>query len=151
MKSILALIIFILPNIIIADQLEQSRVELEAKKKIHISKELKLSADESDKFWAVYATYERDLAAQNKASFDLIRRYSQGYENNTITDKEANEMLQSFFNIEENKINIKKSYIPQYQTALPEKKVFQFYQIDNKVDTIIKCDVAKRLPMIKAN
>lgn len=134
-----------------ADQLEESRVELEAKKKIHVSKELNLKAEESDQFWDIYASYERELAVQNKASFDLIRKYSQGYENNSITDEQAKDMLLSFFNIEENKLNIKKSYIPQYQSVLTDKKVLHFYQIDNKVDAIIRYDIAKRLPMIKTN
>lgn len=151
MKYILALIIFIAPNILFADDLEVSRIELEAKKKIHISKELKLDADESDKFWDIYSNYERELSAQNKISFDLIRKYSKGYENNAITDNQAQEMLISFFNTEEKKLTIKKSYITQYQSVLSDKKVFQFYQIDNKVDTIIKCDIANRLPIIKTN
>ena len=132
-----------------ADQLEESRIELEAKKKVKISKSLNLTSEQSDGFWEVYADYERELGQSTKDSFNLIRKFSNGYQNGTTTEQDAANMLAEFFRIEARKLQLKQSYLSRYQEILPAKKVFRFYQIDNKIDSLIRCDIAKKLPLIE--
>ena len=140
---------FVFTSLVTADPLEQSRIELEAQKKIHVSNSLNLTANESNQFWGIYSEYERDLGKSTSAMFELIRKFSAGYQNNSISDQSAANMLAEFFRIEAQKLQVKQSYLPRFQEILPNKKVLQFYQIDNTVDTLIRCDVAKRLPLIK--
>ena len=132
-----------------ADQLEESRIELEAKKKVQISKSLELTSEQSNQFWDIYADYERELGQSTKNSFDLIRKFSNSYENETITEQDATNMLAAFFRIEARKLQTKQSYLSRYKEALPAKKVFRFYQIDNKIDSLIRCDIARKLPLIE--
>ena len=132
-----------------ADQLEESRIELEAKKKVQISKSLELSSEQGDDFWAVYADYERELGQSTKDSFNLIRKFSAGYENGTITEQSAVNMMAEFFRIEARKLQTKQSYLSRFQQVMPAKKVFRFYQIDNKIDSLIRCDIARKLPLIE--
>ena len=146
--SLLMLIVVFLPSSN-ADQLEESRIELEAKKKVQISKSLELTSEQSDQFWDVYADYERELGQSTKDSFKLIRKFSEGYQNGTTTEQDAINMLAEFFRIEARKLQTKQSYLSRYQEILPAKKVFRFYQIDNKIDSLIRCDIAKKLPLIE--
>lgn len=151
MKTLIIVVVFyfVIATIAVADPLEQSRIELEAQKKIHVSNSLNLTASESNQFWGIYSEYERDLGRTTSAMFELIRKFSAGYQNNSISDQSAANMLAEFFRIEAQKLQVKQSYLPRFQEILPNKKVLQFYQIDNKVDSLIRCDVAKRLPLIK--
>lgn len=146
--SLFVLITIFLPHSN-ADQLEESRIELEAKKKVQISKSLQLTGEQSDGFWEVYADYERELGQSTKDSFNLIRKFSEGYQNGTITEQNAVNLLAEFFRIEARKLQTKQSYLSRYQEILPAKKVFRFYQIDNKIDSLIRCDIAKKLPLIE--
>ena len=132
-----------------ADELETSRIELEAKKKIQISKSLELTSEQSGPFWDVYADYERGLGKITKDSFNLIRKFSEQYKNNSITEQSAANMLAAFFRFEGQKLQLKQQYLDSYKNVLPAKKVFRFYQIDNKIDSLIRCDIAKRLPLIE--
>jgi hypothetical protein len=150
MKILLSILLaFILPSITSADELEQSRIQLEAQKKIHISKSLTLSHNESEPFWNLYAEYEKELATAQRDYFNLIREFSDGYKNNNLTDAQATQLLSRYFEIEETKVAIKKSYLPRYQQVLSSKKVMRFYQIDNKIDSHIRCDIAEKMPMIE--
>lgn len=142
--------LFILCSISHADELEKSRIELEANKKIYISKSLSLTDNQSTAFWKIFASYEQELGSATKDSFDLIRKFSEGYQRGSISEQDATNMLAEFFRIEARKLQIKQSYLPRYQEILPTKQVFRFYQIDNKVDTLIRCDIAKKLPLIEA-
>ncbi|MFK8028589.1 MAG: hypothetical protein AB8C40_11080 [Gammaproteobacteria bacterium] len=132
-----------------ADDLETSRIELEAKKKVQISKSLKLTSEQSGPFWDVYADYEQALGKITKDSFDLIRKFSEKEQSNSMTEQSASNMLAAFFRIEGQKLQIKQQYLGNFKEVLPTKKVFRFYQIDNKIDSLIRCDIAKKLPLIE--
>jgi hypothetical protein len=132
-----------------ADDLEDSRIELEAKKKVHISKSLDLTAEQSAPFWDVYADYEKNSGKITKASFDLIRKFSDGYKKNSISEQSATNMLATYFRLEGQKLQLKQEYYTHFQKVIPAKKVFRFFQIDNKIDSLIRCDIAKKLPLIE--
>ena len=152
MRIVLILAIsLLLTNIAFADELETSRIELQAQKKIKIAQSLPLTDDESDAFWDVYNDYQNDQSKLTKQSFDLIRKYSAEYESNSISNQDAENMLAEYFRIEHKEIQLKESYLPKFQTVLSTKKVFLFYQLDNKIDALIRCDIAKKLPLIKVN
>lgn len=142
-------IVILLATIAHADELEQSRIDLEAKKKMHISKSMILSEDQNYKFWDIYSDYERDSAKLTRESFDIIREYSEDYKNNAITEQKALSLLEAYFSIEERKLQLRQDYLPRFSAILPAKKVFRFYQIDNKIDSLIRCDIAKKLPLIE--
>ena len=140
---------FISSSAAYSDELETSRIELQAQKKLKIAKNLPLTNDESEPFWTLYNDYQNDMSKITKQSFDLIRKYSDEYERNSISNQSAENMIAEFFRIEHREIQLKESYLPKFQAVLPTKKVFLFYQLDNKIDTLIRCDIAKKLPLIK--
>ena len=116
---------------------------------MHISKSLKLNNQESPLFWSLYSDYERDLGELQKELFDLIREFSDVYDRASLSDTQVSAMLDRYFSIEERKVALKKLYRQRYEEILPNKKVMRFYQIDNKIDSHIRCDIAKRLPLIE--
>jgi hypothetical protein len=148
-KVFLATIIGCFISIAHADELETSRIELEAKKKIEISKRLELTAEQSEPFWDIYSDYERETGKITKDSFELIRKFSDGYKKKSISEQSATNMLATYFRIEGQKLQLKQQYYTRFQGAIPAKKVFRFFQIDNKIDALIRCDIAKKLPLIE--
>ncbi|MFK7795110.1 MAG: hypothetical protein AB8B89_07175 [Gammaproteobacteria bacterium] len=132
-----------------ADDLEISRIELEAKKKVHISKSLDLTPEQSAPFWDIYTDYEKASGKITKEAFDLIRKFSDGYKNNSISEQSATNMLATYFRLEGQRLQLKQQYYTLFQKVIPAKKVFRFFQIDNKVDSLIRCDIAKKLPLIE--
>ena len=148
---IIILILLLVPLHVYSDQLEQSRIELEAKKKVNISNNLNLNSQESESFWNIYSDYERELGLLQKEYFDLIREFSSLYKKNSLSENSASNMLDKHFSIEERKVALKKSYRDRFQEIMPVKKVMRFYQNDNKMDSLIRCDIAKRLPLIESD
>jgi hypothetical protein len=134
-----------------SDELETSRIELQAQKKLKIAQNLPLTNSESETFWNVYNNYQNELSRVSKQSFDLIRKFNSKNENNTMSDQDAENMLATFFRIEQEELQIKQSYLPEFKKVLPTRKVVLFYQLDNKIDSLIRCDIAKKLPLIKTN
>ena len=149
-RNLTLLILFLIySSQTLADELERSRIDLEAKKKVSISNAMILSDEQSADFWDIYSDYERDSGKLTRESFELIREYSDGYKDNTLTEQDASKLIDAYFVIEKQKLDLKKSYLARFSVILPAKKVFRFYQIDNKIDSLIRCDIAKKLPLIE--
>jgi|TARA_B110000238_G_scaffold197547_2_gene240334 hypothetical protein len=66
-----------------------------------------------------------------------------------ISEQSATNMLATYFRIEGQKLQLKQQYYTRFQAVIPAKKVFRFFQIDNKIDALIRCDIAKKLPLIE--
>jgi glycyl-tRNA synthetase beta subunit len=45
-------------------------------------------------------------------------------------------------------LKVKETYLPKFRKVLPEVKVARFLQIENKIDTLIKLDLAAEIPLI---
>ena len=46
------------------------------------------------------------------------------------------------------RVKLRKSYVKKFNKAIPPKKTVRFFQIDNKLDTIIDFALAKEIPLV---
>ncbi len=125
-RIFLATIIGCFLSITHADKLENSRIKVEALKKIEISRGLELTAEQSDPFWNIYSDYERETGKINKESFKLIHKFIDGYQNKTISEQSATNMLATYFRIEGQKLQLKQQYYTLFQGATPPRRYFVF-------------------------
>jgi len=40
-------------------------------------------------------------------------------------------------------------YWQSHWSALPDKKVAQFYQLENKIHAVVKFEIARRIPLVQ--
>ncbi len=133
-----------------ADDLENSLMELNEKKKEMIANSMEFTGNQSEVFWAVYSDYEKELDSIIKDEYELIQKYNSKYKDNTISEQSASNMLANIFRIQGRELQIKQIYLGKFQEVLPKNQVLRFYQIDNKVDALIGYDLAKLLPIVGA-
>ena len=144
------LIIFLLSsNTVYSEDLNYERVAIEAKKKLQIAKNMQFTKQQDKAFWALYSEYERDLDDVYRDKFDLVQDFKNANASRRVTDQQANQYLENFFEIENRKLLIKKGYIEKFQKILPGKKVTRFYQIDNKLDAIINHELAIKVNLLE--
>ncbi len=136
-------------NTVYGQDLKYERVAIEAKKKLQIAKNMQFTKQEDRAFWALYSEYERDLDEVYRDKFDLLQNFKNANTSRSITDQQANQYLESFFEIENRKLLIKQGYIEKFQKILPGKKVARFYQIDNKLDAIINHELAIKVNLLE--
>jgi hypothetical protein len=44
---------------------------------------------------------------------------------------------------------IRESYLKQFSKVLPGLKVARFYQIENKLDVVVRYEMAERIPLVE--
>jgi hypothetical protein len=58
-------------------------------------------------------------------------------------------MLDDYLDIQKKKIALKKKYVKKFKKVLTPKKLVQYYQTENKLDTIIMMELAAEVPLVK--
>ena len=131
------------------DGIELTKTYIETDRKTIVMAAMELTEEQSKVFWPVYSDYRNAVDPVNDSFVDLLKKYADNYD--TLTDEMASEMMMDYLDIEEDRLILKKIYIESMAEVLPMSKVARFFQIENKMDAIIKFDLAAEVPfaMIK--
>jgi len=129
-----------------ADQIELTRTYIEANRQTIVTTVMNLTEEESKTFWPIYREYRADVQGLNDRLIVLIKEYAENYENLT-DEKSANLMIRNL-DIEEDRLLYKRLYIEDFLEALSPSKVARFYQIENKMDSVIRADLVVAIPLM---
>ena len=50
--------------------------------------------------------------------------------------------------VQRDEVDLRKSYVPKFSKVLPAGKVARYYQIESKIRTAVKADLASGIPLI---
>ena len=129
--------------------MEILRQKVKADKKLVVAANVQLSDAEAKSFWPIYEAYQDDLHKLNQRLGKLIVDYAQAYNKGTVPDATAKKLLNEAFAIEEAELKLKRSYASRLEKALPEMKVARYLQIENKIRSIIKYELAAEIPLVE--
>jgi hypothetical protein len=116
-----------------------------AQRKATVGANMNLTADESAKFWPVYDAYEAKMDTIEDRHVKELRDFAAKY--NDLTDADATKKLDEVLAIQQGRLDVQKEFIPQFRAVIPGVKVTRFFQIDNKIQALIQCDIAQLVPL----
>jgi hypothetical protein len=129
------------------DEAEIARANIQAQKKEIVAANMQLTDAESKAFWPVYNDYQNGLRQINEKLGAVIADFAKNY--NTMTDAKASEILNGFMATEKERLALKEKYMPKFKKVLPMIKVARYYQIENKLETMVKYQLVKEIPLAK--
>ena len=129
-----------------ADQIELTRTYIEANRQTIVTTVMNLTEEESKIFWPIYKEYRADVQGLNDRLIALIEEYADNYEN--LTDERSADLMIRHLDIEEDRLLYKRMYIDDFLEALSPSKVARFYQIENKMDSVIRADLTIAIPLM---
>ena len=128
------------------DQLQQLRAEIQADRQAVVAANLGLTDAEGAAFWPVYREYRGELSKVGDRMQKLIQDYAKIYD--TATAEQAKPMVDEMLAIQQAELKVKESYLPKFRKVIPETKVARFLQIENKIDALIRLELAADIPLI---
>jgi len=129
------------------DQLQQLRADIQADRQAVVAANLGLTEAEGEAFWPLYREYRAEMAKKvGDPMQKLIQEYATIYD--SATDEQAKAMVDQMMAIGHDELKLKESYLGKFRKVLPEVKVARFFQIENKVDTLIRLELADSIPLI---
>lgn len=127
MKTILlSTILMLFITQINAQHKPEMEEKIKAKKIAYLTDALKLSPEESQKFWPVYNQKEEEQKELRKQLRDMHK--NQNIE--AMTDAEAEKMLEQVLNIRQKEIDLDRKYLSKFKEVLPVKKVAMLHKAE---------------------
>lgn len=120
---------------------------IQANRKALIAVNLELTDDEARAFWPVYDRYEKGLAALRERLLAVIGEYSDSFK--TLTDDQANDLVQRYLAVDRDRNELRRSFLEPFSEVLPAKKVMRFYQIEHKMDAVLRYQLAATIPVVE--
>ena len=130
------------------DEVAEGRAMVQAGREQIIRDELPLSDEEAAVFWPVYAEYQAEMAAIMDRYTAMLTEYVQRYDAGDLDDDYAEQLLEEFFGIKRELLEVQMNYVPTFKVAIPSLKVAQFFQLENKITADIDSQLAIAIPLI---
>jgi len=141
--------IILLPTALLAQGNEeidmlQSMYGMEKRKLVE--QYMKLPAESSPAFWAVYDQYEGDRKELGKKRITLIGEYAENYMN--LTDEKADQLAKELLanNVALEKLHQK--YYAKFKKATSPLKAAQFLQLETFLQNEIRSAIQEEIPFI---
>jgi len=125
------------------------RAQIQSDRQAITAANLLLTEGEAKAFWPKYREYRGDMQKLGDRLVEIFLDYAQNYE--TLSDAQATAMLDECIAIQKDEIKVKSEWIPKFRKILQPKDVTRFFQIDNKLDAILRCDAADQIPLVESN
>jgi len=120
--------------------------ELQADKRAIMLNTLALEPDQLAKFTPIYDEYQAEMKklyteATNLANRLFVADYG-------MTDAESKAIQKEFFKLRHDRLSLLEKYAGKLDKKLPEMKVFQFVQVENKTQALLDVAAAASIPIV---
>jgi len=129
----------------VKDALEVTRQAVEGQRRILVAGALPLTDAEADAFWPLYDAYEKERRPLDERANKLVADFLAGAA--SLTDAQAKAMVEEALKVDEERLRVRRSYLGRMVKAIPPRKAARFYQIDNKLDSVVRADVSRQVPL----
>lgn len=130
----------------VQQKLDLTREAVESQRRLLVSGSLRLGDAEAKAFWPLYDDYEKERrpldARANKLVADFLAAAG------SLTDAQARSMLDDGLKIEEARAKLRRSWYDRMAKAIPARELARFYQIENKLDAVVRADLSKQIPLV---
>src|SRR5271169_694501 len=147
---VMAAMVAMLGAVAVAQENPPSQKQLDiaaisAQRKAVVGANMKLTPEEAKAFWPLYNQYESAMDKVDKRHAQEIKDYAKNYQN--LTDAQANQKLDAVLQVNQDRVDVQKEYVPKFRAALPGITVTRFFQVDNKLHALVQCQIAQLVPL----
>ena len=111
-----------------------------------VANRMRLTPEEAKRFWPVYHRLHAKLSVLMERRKKLITAFGENFSD--MSDQQVKNLISGRLELEEDWINLLRSYLPKFEKVLPARKVLRYYQIENRIRAQINADLAEELPLI---
>lgn len=128
--------------------MEILKEKLKADKKLLVASNMDLTDAEAKQFWPLYDSYQKELDGINKHLGQTIKDYAEAFNKGNVPNDTAKKLLGEALSVEESEVKLKRTYAEKLGKVLPATKVARYIQIENKIRSLIRFELAQQIPLV---
>ncbi len=127
------------------DEIEVLRSQIGADRQALVAANMQLSEKQGEDFWPLYREFhmEKDVLMDRRVK--ILTEFRDDYMG--MTAEQAEQILVDALKLEKDLYKLKESYRKKFQKVLAPRATLRFYQIENKLDTVINFSIASVVPL----
>ena len=119
---------------------------LRANRRALVAVNLNLTSEEGAKFWPLYDRYWGEMSAIGDRGLAVVNDYVEHYKD--LSNEKALQLMTDYLAAEAERLKIRQKYLPEFAQVLPGRTVARFYQLENKIDALLRYEIAETIPVI---
>jgi hypothetical protein len=77
----------------------------------------------------------------------LIKDFAANYDK--MTPEKADELVLKMFSIKDELLKLDKKYYPKFKKIIPVTKAATYFQLENKIETLVNAKLATEIPLLQ--
>ena len=143
-----AILSLMIPALAIADEATELKNKIFMdQKKLMVMESMEFTAEEAKNFWPVYEKYQPKLFESSQQFIRVISSYASVYKD--MKDEPAVELVDQYIKNQGHRQKVMEQYVEALKKVLPGKQVFRCVQIESKLESIARYEMAKQVPLAK--
>jgi len=122
--------------------------KIKADKKLVVAHNMQLSDAESQKFWPLYDSYQKELESINTRMLKLINDYAGAYNKNAVNEAFAKKLVPEALAIEQAEVDLRKIYADRVSKAVSAVAAARYLQIEGKIRAMVRYELAANIPLV---
>jgi len=122
------------------------RDTIRTNRKALVAANLTLSDEEAGRFWPLYDRYQGELGAVQDRTVKVIQDYTASFRG--LSNEKAMQLADEWLSAEGDRVKVRRTYLQEFAKVLPGRKVVRLYQIENKMDAVLRYDLAAEIPVV---
>jgi hypothetical protein len=118
-----------------------------ANRRALVAVNLALSSEQAAQFWPLYDRYQAEINAIGDRVLTLVGDYVAHYAD--LSNEKALQLMTDYIAAEAERVKVRQTYLPEFAKILPGRTVARFYQIENKIDAVLRYELAATIPVIE--
>lgn len=118
-----------------------------ANRRALVAASLNLTSEQAAQFWPIYDRYQAEMVAVGDRALALVNDYVAHFAQ--LSDEQALKLVTDYLAAEAERLKVRQTYLPEFAKVLPGRAVARFYQIENKIDAVLRYQLAATIPVIE--
>jgi hypothetical protein len=150
--TILALLVLLLAIPVAAVEVEEASLDtlvdaIQANRRAMVEASLNLSDEQAAAFWPIYDRYEGERVQVGVRLATVIQSYIDNFE--VMNDETAKDLLEEALTVERDREDVRQRFLKVFANAVPYTTILRFYQIESKMDAVLRYDLASTIPVVR--
>lgn len=128
-----------------ATDLAVTRQQIQTDRQAIVAQNLPLTEAQAAAFWPLYAQYRAEVTKLNDQRQAILTNPTVA---DTVSDKELADAVTKWFKVDQGYAKLQASYVNKIAAVIGAKGMLRFFQIENRLDLIVRASMASSIPLV---
>ncbi|QJP07171.1 transcriptional regulator [Pseudomonas multiresinivorans] len=121
--------------------------DIDYKRKRIVEANMKLTPQETEKFWPIYNSYRTEADKLSKQTLAIIIDYANSYNTGSVSNDDAAKLQKQVLELQDDRQELKEKYLKRIAKEVSPQRALRFLQVEDQLDAMALLEVSREIPL----